>query len=121
MDISAKWTLGTGLPYSGITGYYWHEDEEPWRGEHNHWGQWVFINGPRDAFRYPVYHRLDAGAAKTWKKRWGEVSAFLDVTNVYNAKNVLLYYWDVGKDNLPERHSVGMIPILPTIGVKVRF
>jgi hypothetical protein len=121
MDISAKWTLGTGLPYSGVLSYYWHETEEPWRGGHNHWGEWIFVDGPRDAFRYPVYHRLDAGATKTWKKRWGEITAFLDVTNVYNAKNVLLYYWDIGKDNLPVRHSIGMIPILPTIGVKVRF
>jgi hypothetical protein len=43
------------------------------------------------------------------------------VTNVYNAKNVLLYYWEVGANGLPVRHSVGMIPILPTVGVRVKF
>jgi len=117
MDVSAKWTFGTGLPYSGIVSYYRHYVMEPEPG----WGYWMFVNGPRDAFRYPVYHRLDAGLTKTWKKRWGEISAFLDVTNLYNAKNVLLYYWEVGDDGMPERHSIGMIPILPTIGVKVRF
>ena len=121
MDVSAKWTLGTGLPYSGSIGYYPMYEYRPADPNWLRRPEWVFVNGPRDAFRYPVYHRLDAGATKTWEKRWGEISAFLDVTNVYNAKNVLLYYWEVGKDGLPVRHSVGMIPILPTIGVKVRF
>jgi len=121
MDVSAKWTLGTGLPYSGSIGYYPMYQYRP--VDPNWWRrpEWSYITGPRDAFRYPVYHRLDAGFTKTWKKRWGEISAFLDVTNLYNARNVLLYYWEIGNDGLPVRHSVGMIPILPTIGVKVRF
>jgi len=121
MDVSAKWTLGTGLPYSGSVGYYPMYQYRP--VDPNWWRrpEWSYITGPRDAFRYPVYHRLDAGLTKTWKKRWGEISAFLDVTNLYNARNVLLYYWEIGDDGLPVRHSIGMIPILPTIGVKVRF
>jgi hypothetical protein len=121
IDVSAKWTLGTGLPYSGSLGYYPLYQYRP--VDPNWWRrpEWQFIDGPRDAFRYPVYHRLDAGVTRTWKKKWGEITAFLDVTNLYNAKNVLLYYWEVGKDGLPARHSVGMIPILPTIGVKARF
>ena len=121
MDVSAKWTLGTGLPYSGSVGYYPMYQYRPSDPEWWKRPEWEFIDGPRDAFRYPVYHRLDAGATKTWRKRGGEIAALLDITNVYNAKNVLLYYWEVGKDGLPVRHSVGMIPILPTVGVKVRF
>ncbi len=121
MDVSAKWTLGTGLPYSGNIGYYPEyryrpEDPQWWRRQ-----QWHFISGARDAFRYPIYHRLDAGVTKTWQKKWGEISTFLDVTNLYDASNVLLYYWEIGKDGLPVRHRIGMIPILPTIGVKARF
>jgi len=121
MDVSAKWTLGTGLPYSGSVGYYPRYQYRP--VDPNWWRrpEWNFIKGPRDAFRYPVYHRLDAGLTRTWEKKWGEISAFLDVTNLYNARNVLLYYWEIGDDGLPVRHSIGMIPILPTIGVKVRF
>ncbi|MBN2464498.1 TonB-dependent receptor [candidate division WOR-3 bacterium] len=121
VDVAAKWTLGTGLPYSGSIGYYPMYQYRP--VDPNWWRRpdWEFINGPRDAFRYPVYHRLDAGATKTWQKPWGEISAFLDIANLYNAQNVLLYYWEIGKDGLPVRRSVGMIPILPTVGVKVRF
>jgi hypothetical protein len=43
------------------------------------------------------------------------------VTNAYYARNVLLYYWDVPESGRPVRKSVGMLPILPTLGVKVKF
>ena len=122
LDLSFKWTLGTGLPYAGVIGYYprylvtrpphWSSAWDP---------EWEFIDGARDAYRYPVYHRLDAGVTRSWTFRWGELSAFLDVANVYNAKNVLLYYWEIDTQGLPVRHSIGMIPILPTVGVKARF
>ncbi len=131
VDISAKWTLGTGLPYSGSVGYYPMYQYRPSDPDWFRRPEWNFINGPRDAFRYPVYHRLDASLTKTWNVDWSrlmhffpprsEVTAFLDLINLYNAQNVLLYYWEIGDSGLPVRHSVGMIPILPTIGVKVRF
>jgi hypothetical protein len=121
MDVSAKWTLGSGLPYSFPIGYYPKYKYRP--VDPNWWRrpEWSSIYGPRDAFRYPVYHRLDAGITKTWEKKWGEISAFLDVTNLYNAKNVLFYYPVYSETEPPKRHSIGMIPILPTIGVKVKF
>ena len=123
VDISAKWTLGTGLPYAGTIGYFeWNQfrpDDDPsrWR-MHN----WEYIEGTRDAFRYPLYHRLDAGASRSWQFKWGELTAFLDVTNLYNAKNALIYYWENDSTSgLPVRHQIGNLPILPTLGVKVKF
>jgi hypothetical protein len=122
LDVSAKWTLGTGLPYAGNIGYAHRYDYYPsgMFGGFYDWG-WVYAPGGRDAFRYPAYHRLDASLSRKWKFGWGEVTGFLDVTNVYNATNVLLYYWDSEDGGRPVRKSVGMIPILPTVGVSVRF
>ncbi|MEO0077711.1 MAG: TonB-dependent receptor [candidate division WOR-3 bacterium] len=119
VDLSAKWTLGSGLPYAGIIGYYSRYNYHPLENGVKLWQG--FIEGPRDAFRYPVYHRADVGLSRAWPARWGEVTVFLDVTNAYYARNVLLYYWEVPKTGLPERKSVGMLPILPSLGVKVRF
>jgi len=120
-DLNVKWTLGTGLPYAGVVGYYRRFRFDPVTDTVK-W-HWEFIEGARDAYRYPVYHRMDAGLSRSWKVSWGEVTAFLDVTNLYNAQNVLLYYWEVDPElkSLPERHQVSMIPILPTLGVSVRF
>ncbi len=120
IDLSARWALGTGLPYSGVIGFYRRYQERPGQppSEEPAWG---FINGPRDAFRYPLYHRLDIGASRGWDLRWGRVEVFLDVTNVYYARNVLLYYYEIGPDGLPERKQISQLPILPTLGAKVKF
>jgi len=121
VDVTAKFTLGTGLPYSGIVGYYRRRFYRPDR-EHPNWYRTAYVEGPRDAFRYPVYHRLDAGLSRTWEFRWGEITGFLDVINLYYARNVLLYYWDMEEDKeIPVRKKIDMLPILPTLGVKVRF
>lgn len=117
-DLSLRWTLGTGLPYSGLAGYYPRVIERPGGKAEI---QWEFIYGRRDAFRYPVYHRLDAGLAKTGKLGRFEVGISLDIVNLYNARNVLVYYWEFNPAGIPERHQINMIPILPTLGVKVRF
>jgi hypothetical protein len=119
VDVSTNFTLGTGLPYAGNIGYYPRYEYVP--GENETRYSWEFIPGPRDAFRYPVYHRLDAGLSRTWTLGWSEITAFLDVTNVYNAKNVLLYHWEAEDGDIPERQQYDMMPILPTIGLRVRF
>ncbi|MGQ9707761.1 MAG: TonB-dependent receptor [bacterium] len=117
-DLTLRWTLGSGLPYSGLAGYYPRVIERPGGKAEM---QWDFIYGRRDAFRYPVYHRLDAGLTKTGKIGRFEVSILLDIINLYNARNVLLYYWEFNPSGIPERHQINMIPILPTLGVKVKF
>ncbi len=119
MDVSANFTFGTGLPYAGDIAYFPRYEYLP--GENEVQYSWEFIQGPRDAFRYPLYHRLDAGLSKTWNMNWGEISAFLDVTNLYYARNVLLYYWEADDGEFPVRKQLEMMPILPSIGLKVRF
>lgn len=120
VDLSARWAVGTGLPYSGVIGFYRRYQERPGQppAEEPSWGS---IYGPRDAFRYPLYHRLDIGATRGWDLRWGRIEVFLDVTNVYYSKNVLLYYYDFSETGLPERKRISQLPILPTLGVKVKF
>lgn len=117
-DLNLRWTLGTGLPYSGVVGYYRRIVEQPGNKSEEFPG---FVYGDRDAFRYPIYHRLDAGLSRTGRVGKLEVGVFLDVINLYNAKNVLLYYWEMSPDGRLKRHQVTMLPILPTLGVRVRF
>ena len=120
-DLSAKFNLGTGLPYAGAVGYYHRYEERPHAPPWPESPVWEVVEGPRDAFRYPLYHRLDVGLTKKWQPSWGEISLFLDVINLYYAKNVLLYFWEIDEDNPPRRRQIDMLPILPTLGIKVRF
>jgi hypothetical protein len=71
--------------------------------------------------RKPAYHRLDVRAtART--NFWGADWAFyLDVINLYNRANVLNYSYFVREDLSLGVRETNMFPILPTIGVSVRF
>lgn len=120
-DLSVRFTLGTGLPYSGTNGFFHRYQYRPGEPRWPEEPGWELIRGPRDAFRYPAYHRLDLGLTRAWRLGRGELSVFLDVVNAYYAKNALLYYWDIAENELPVRKQIDMLPILPTLGVRVKF
>jgi hypothetical protein len=78
------------------------------------------VLGQRNGERYPVYHRLDAGVRRTFVKGWGTLTPYLDVLNIYNRRNVLFYFYQY--DRIPAtRAGLSMFPLLPTIGLEMRF
>jgi hypothetical protein len=71
--------------------------------------------------RLPSYHRLDirlTAAADYWGLDW---DFYLDVINVYNHKNILGYQYYIADDLTIKRNETAMLPIVPTLGVAVRF
>jgi hypothetical protein len=77
--------------------------------------------GARNAERYPAYHRLDVGLRRTIQRRWGTATPFMDILNVYDRRdNVLFYFYDYAADP-PVRTGISMLPFLPTLGVEVSF
>lgn len=69
----------------------------------------------------PAYHRLDFRATAYthfWSTDW---AFYIDVINVYNRKNVLGYDYSITNDLQIKRKTIGMFPILPTIGLNARF
>ncbi len=119
-EVGLRWNFGTGRPYTPPVALYYNYDHQMIdRLFDPTYGQVVFF-GPRNGARYPAYHRLDISLRKTWQKRWGTVTPYLNVTNLYNRKNVHYYQYDY-KGVPPVRTGFSMIPILPTIGVEVSF
>lgn len=110
--------FGTGYPYPGVIGRY-SRAEYDFSGDSiaTHWEN---IMAPRDYNRYPAYHRADVGLSKafTWKSLTGE--AYIELLNIYNRRNVYFYIWDLEKDP-PVRRAITMLPLLPSIGLNVRF
>ncbi len=119
VETGMRWNFGTGLPYTRPLGFF-----EIYRA------QMVdllvdptydgVVLGPRNGERYPVRHRLDVTFRRTWAKEWGRITPYVNVINVYNRKNVLLYSFDY-RPEVPVRNGASMLPILPTIGVEVSF
>ncbi len=130
-----RWHVGTGLPYTRpLTQYAFFEPRQTrdgrfrWQGSGGGLGGGnddddlarAVVLGPRNAERYPLYHRLDLSFRKTYRASWGTWTPYLDILNVYNQSNVLFYFYDFAADP-PTRSGLSMFPILPTLGVEVSF
>ena len=74
----------------------------------------------RNASRYPTYHRLDVSFRKTVEKSWGTLVPYLNLVNVYNQRNVLFYFYEYERDPAV-RSGISMFPVLPTVGLEIRF
>jgi len=71
--------------------------------------------------RRPEYHRLDVRLTAYTHFWGGDWSFYIDVINVYNRQNVLMYNYSLNPDLSIKRKTTGMIPILPTLGISARF
>jgi len=117
-DIGKRWraglrfNYGSGFPYTRVAGSYEEYDAGLMQRR--------LIYGPRNRFRYPAYHRLDISLSKNFGWFNLDWQFDLQVVNVYNRKNVFLYEWDF-EENPAERTVIPMLPLIPTLGVSVRF
>ncbi|AUX31049.1 MULTISPECIES: TonB-dependent receptor domain-containing protein [Sorangium] len=75
------------------------------------------FSGPSSE-RLPAFHQLDLRLDKSWKfKRW-QLSAYLDVQNVYNNANSEAIQYNY---NYTARQYVTGLPILPSFGLRGEF
>ena len=118
-QISARWNLGSGFPFTKTQGFY---------------NQLTFVNGPetdyltenpaqvgiiysqiRNGGRLPYYHRLDVSATRKFhfsKHSFLELTA--SVTNAYDRQNIFYF------DRLTYSR-VNQLPIIPAVAVKFAF
>ncbi|WP_165703971.1 TonB-dependent receptor domain-containing protein [Enhygromyxa salina] len=76
------------------------------------------ILGPRNAARHPAFHQLDLRVDKKWSWRYVGLTAYVDVQNSYNRRNVegIIYAYD-----FTQKRSIAGLPILPSVGLKFEW
>lgn len=126
--VGARWNFGSGVPYSRPVAAFagWETDlanggfrfPRP-RGDDPEVPTYI-VPGRRNAERYPAYHRLDMTVRRTFTRRWGKLTPYLQVLNVYNRRNVLFYFFQY-EDQPATRAGMSMFPVLPAIGVEGVF
>jgi len=126
-----RWTYRSGIPYSynGVVGayqYMWTAGRYDGAFTGTPWDPvpiWRTVNGS-GTFRGPPYHRLDIIINNRFKmfKRI-DTSLFIQVLNLYNHRNTAEYeYWTHWYSRkLEKQTSYAMLPIVPSIGLRVRF
>ncbi len=114
-DVSLRWNLGSGLPYSQIRGF----------------DGFVLLDGPVDVSRepgqarviydrpfegiLPAYHRLDVSVSRVFQYRddsWVTLQA--GVINAYNRANLF------SLDTFTLQRN-DQLPVIPTAGIKFEF
>lgn len=139
-NVGLRWHYGTGYPFTkpiGIKPRIIYEDQNgdgipetpviaTRKSFNNPEGEGEVIydvdyaNNKFNARKLP-YHRLDVRfnfVTNFWNLDW---VFYLDVVNVYNRKNVLSYTYFVDKNLELGRDQNNMFPILPTLGLSVKF
>ncbi len=112
--VSARWNLGSGLPFTQSQGYY----QAPGTGggidgdylTSNPGDISIYLAGLNEG-RLPAYHRLDLNVKRTWKEvGGGELELSAGVTNVYSRENIFYINRITGqrKNQLPFLPSVGL-------------
>lgn len=142
LELGIRWQYGSGLPYTEPIGIKprivikdTDNDGNPDTLEIVYRQQWNNPNSPKlvqfqvdygiDPILYnsrkPDYHRLDLRVSfypKFFDLHW---LFYLDIINLYNRKNVVGYDYYIDQNLVLQRRATYSLPIIPTIGISVRF
>ena len=111
---SATWIYATGKPYTEPIGGYQIELPDGTTED--------FISvGPKNAARYPDYHRLDIAVSRNFKLGdFGIGAVNFSIFNVYNQQNVWYKEFEIDDNNLTET-NVTLLGITPNITLSFKL
>jgi hypothetical protein len=117
-EVSAKWNMGSGLPFTQTQGYY-----QPPGISEGIATDYIIANtselgiqfAPLNEGRLPYYHRLDLNLRRIFKfSNKMELETNVGVTNMYNRENVFYIDRVTGE-------RVDQLPFLPAFGLDLSF
>ena len=100
-EFSMKWAYATGRPYTPI--------DVPAS---------IAAGGPRydnslfHALMYPAYHKLNLRYDRRFHLDTMNIVTYFALQNLYNKKNVLLYFWDEDDEIVETEYQWALLPIL---------
>ncbi len=118
LEVSVRWNLGSGLPFTPTAGFYQQENfttgvtTDPTTSNTNDVST---ILGDFNSERLPYYHRLDITVKKRFVfKNESVIEAIASVTNLYDRKNIFYV-------NRVTNEKIYQFPILPSIGLSYKW
>lgn len=106
-ELNLKWRYLSGIPYTPMYQQFVAGAPE--------WGYGDYYSA-----RYPAYHRMDVRVGKKITFKNYQLATFLEIKNVYNRKNVLMYDYQIDNGQ-PVRKAYYTLPFLPTLEFKISF
>ena len=115
-NLGKVWRLGTRIVYG--SGYPYTPSVAVYDKSANAW-EWRLGN-PNSAY-LPEYKRVDLRLSNDFDLLGLTSSAFLDISNLFNFTNVQAYAYQFDNQGNPRVVTKVLYPILPTLGMTVRF
>ena len=109
IGLGVRFRLASGFPYTPIAGYRFFDDWSAMK---------IPVWGESNSARMPLFHQLDLRIDKTFEISPVLLKIYLDVQNVYNRHNAVLYIYN---DSYTQKKTIYDLPILPSIGLKVSY
>lgn len=117
-EISARWNLGSGFPFTKTQGFYESVPLDGGIGSDvtgSNGNLAILYDTKINGGRLPYYHRLDMSIKKIFDiKDKLKIEINLSVSNVYNRKNI--FYFD-----RVSYQRVNQLPVLPSLAVSFAF
>ncbi len=120
-QLSAIAHYSSGFPYTPILAIQ-RDVEAPRDPLYNY----RIVNRAENSARYPYYLRCDLRLSYVRASPRSTFSAYLDLINILNRRNIYMYDWRYTKssddsDGYVRRNVVYMLPFLPSFGVSIAF
>lgn len=76
---------------------------------------------PRNSGRYSVFHSLDVRISREFELSHGELTTFLEITNVYDRANPCCTEYAIAASGELAAKAANWLPLVPSLGVVWRF
>lgn len=114
LDLGSEWSFslkgyyGSGFPYTPKTAV-------------NNNGIWEWQSGRIHSAHLPAYKRVDIRISKDFIYDNSTLNVFLDVSNVFNFRNIQNYEYKAPGFSKPVREEVLLWPVIPSLGLRYKF
>ncbi|MEP7011806.1 MAG: TonB-dependent receptor [Acidobacteriota bacterium] len=115
-NLNLAWKAHTGWPTTPVSGQLVADPDDPEEAT------FAVVFGRLNSKRLPPYHRLDLRASRSWERRRGRLTFFVDVQNLYDRQNLGGFDLQVDAEaesfDLVKEHWAG---IFPSLGINWEF
>jgi hypothetical protein len=116
VELGSKWKVNTRFAYGSgypFTPSYTVYDRQG--------GYWMWVLGSPNSDYLPAYTRIDLRITKDFEIFGKSTSAYVEVNNIFNIKNVRAYRYLIDGNGSPYREEIIQWPILPSLGITVQI
>ena len=116
IDFGKGWSMNTRFNYG--SGYPYTPRVKSFN-EKNY--SWSWVKDRKNSATLPPYKRIDVRINKKFNFSAFNMDVFIDVSNVFNFKNIQGYEYKFDAVGIPFKKGVELWPVVPTLGIKFTF